>query len=157
MTSGPQFRLCPHGILGITRCVKCSREKSIRWYHANRNQVLKYQHLHKKEHDAVVAKRKRERPETFLLTWAKHRAKVAGLAFNIELEDIKIPRRCPVLGIVLKAGSRGNPASPSLDRFKNELGYVKGNVFVISRRANVLKNDGTLDEFKQLVRYLTLK
>jgi hypothetical protein len=82
---------------------------------------------------------------------------VDGLPFNIELVDIKIPKRCPVLGILLKAGAKGNPASPSLDRFKNELGYVKGNVFVISRRANVLKNDGTLAEFKRVVRYLTLK
>ena len=157
MTSGPQFRLCPHGVLGITRCVKCSREKSKRWYHAHQNQVLEYQHLHKKEHAAVIAKRKRERPETFLLTWAKYRAKTKGIKFNLDIEDIKIPKRCPVLGIELKPGKRGNPSSPSLDRHNNARGYVKGNVFVISRRANVLKGDGTLREFKKLIRYLTLK
>jgi len=79
------------------------------------------------------------------------------LEFNLDIEDIKIPKRCPVLGIELKSGKRGNPSSPSLDRHNNARGYVKSNVFVISRRANVLKGDGTLREFKKLVRYLALK
>lgn len=36
--------------------------------------------------------------------------------------------------------------APSLDRINNDLGYVPGNVMVISRRANIIKKDATLDE-----------
>jgi hypothetical protein len=36
--------------------------------------------------------------------------------------------------------------SPSLDRIKPELGYVPGNIQVISARANVMKNDATPEE-----------
>ena len=134
-----------------------SKESSKRWYDRNKDHVREYQRTHKTEHEAVIAKRKREHPEGFLLTWAKYRAKTKGLPFNLDLSDIQIPKLCPILGIELKCGKRGNPTAPSLDRHVPELGYVKGNVFVVSRRANYLKADGTLREFKKLVRYLTLK
>ena len=56
---------------------------------------------------------------------------------------------CPVLGIPLYSDGRDNQNAPSLDRFIPSLGYVKGNVFVISRRANVLKGDATIEEVKK--------
>jgi hypothetical protein len=40
-----------------------------------------------------------------------------------------------------------------LDRVDNTKGYVKGNVIVVSRRANVLKKDATLNELRQLADY----
>jgi hypothetical protein len=55
---------------------------------------------------------------------------------------------CPVLAITLDWRNKG-PAkwnSPSLDAIHPQLGHVKGNVQVISQRANLMKNDGTLDE-----------
>ena len=41
--------------------------------------------------------------------------------------------------------------SPSLDRIRLELGYVKGNVRVISGRANLLKNDATIEELEAVL------
>jgi hypothetical protein len=86
---------------------------------------------------------------------AQMRAKSAGLAFNITVADIMIPTHCPVLGLKL-VGVKGKrvPTAPSLDRFDNKLGYVKGNVRVISWRANMLKRDGTLEEFEKIVAYM---
>ena len=88
---------------------------------------------------------------------AKYRAAHKGREFTITKEDIVIPERCPLLGIPLvchrgKGSQQGN--SPSLDRKDPTKGYIKGNVWVISNRANTLKNDATLTELKTLVENL---
>jgi hypothetical protein len=82
-----------------------------------------------------------------MLSDARGRAARKGLEFNIELEDILVPSTCPYLGILLVTD---NPCkrddSPTLDRVVPSLGYVKGNVEVISERANRIKNDATPEE-----------
>lgn len=47
--------------------------------------------------------------------------------------------------------------TPSIDRHVPEQGYVKENIVIMSNRANILKNNGSLEEFKMLVKYLTEK
>lgn len=92
-----------------------------------------------------------------LVLRAKNRAKKNGWEFTINEADVSIPARCPVLGIklALGLGSRGaKDFSPTLDRMDNTKGYVKGNVCVLSWRANRLKNNGTVDEFEKLVMWL---
>lgn len=86
---------------------------------------------------------------------AKNRAKNNNLNFNLTLDDIIIPKICPVLGIEIKI-SNGNFSdnSPTLDRIIMERGYVKGNVMVISWRANRLKNNGTIKDFEQIIDYM---
>ena len=60
-----------------------------------------------------------------------------------------------MFGFKLEFGSRENRfSSPSLDRIDNTKGYVPGNLQVISYRANQLKSDGTLEEFRKLVAHL---
>lgn len=82
-----------------------------------------------------------------MLNGAKHRAKVKGLEFNLCPGDIKIPLICPVLNIALQRGKiKPGDNTPSLDRIDNTKGYIKGNVRVISMRANVLKRDATAQE-----------
>jgi hypothetical protein len=89
-----------------------------------------------------------------MLTGARTRAKALGLEFNLEESDITIPETCPVLGMPLVFGRlTRNDNSPSLDRIDNTKGYVKGNVVVISMRANRLKNNGTLEELEALVAF----
>jgi hypothetical protein len=90
-----------------------------------------------------------------ILARAKSRAKKNNLPFNIELDDIVIPERCPLLGIKIESTEvRNSPNNPSLDKIIPEKGYIKGNVWVISNRANTLKNDATLQELKTLVENL---
>lgn len=104
------------------------------------------------------AHRKAVRPEFRMWTWASHRAKVSGVPFTIEVSDIVIPKRCPVFGIELKPGTRAHhPHSPSLDRIIPSLGYVKGNIWVISHHANAIKRNATLGELEYLVRALKEK
>lgn len=72
-----------------------------------------------------------------------------GEDFSIELEDIVVPDKCPILGIPLEY-HRGvkQDNSYSLDRIDSSKGYVKGNVWVISLRANRIKNDSTPQELR---------
>ena len=93
-------------------------------------------------------------PQRALLSQAKGRAKKCGIPFDLELSDIVIPDRCPVIGIELKRNPNGSgpiPSSPSLDRIVPSFGYTKGNVRVISHRANTLKSDATLLELTQIL------
>ena len=84
----------------------------------------------------------------------KKRAKLKGLEFNIELEDIpEIPKYCPVLGIEIKSNNTNAPldSSPSLDRIDSSKGYIKGNVRIISNRANRIKADATIEELRKVL------
>ena len=90
-------------------------------------------------------------PEQEMLTRAKKRAVMRNVPFDLDVRDIVIPEVCPVLGIWLESSlekAKGN--SPSLDRIIPEKGYVKGNVIVISHRANQLKSDASLNEMEAL-------
>ena len=84
----------------------------------------------------------------------KSRCKGIGREFSIELEDITIPEKCPVFGFDLKREDRQTwMCAPSVDRIDSSKGYIKGNVTVVSRRANILKRDATLEELEQLFNY----
>jgi len=45
---------------------------------------------------------------------------------------------------------------PSVDRIDPTKGYIKGNVEVISWRANHLKNNATVEELEAIVNYMKL-
>lgn len=82
---------------------------------------------------------------------AKARALAAGVAFNLTTADITIPHECPVLGIPIIVGAnKASDNSPSLDRVVPAVGYVPGNVLVISNRANRIKNNATAAELRQV-------
>lgn len=94
-------------------------------------------------------------PESVMLYMAKVRSKQLGHKFNITVEDIFIPKYCPVLGLKLeKQNHKSAPNSPSLDRVDNTKGYIKGNVRVISKKANELKRELTLKQLKSLCLYI---
>lgn len=90
-------------------------------------------------------------PRVRLLDGARSRATRKGLPFGITIEDVHLPERCPLLDIPLVLGSgRATNSSPSLDRIDPKLGYVPGNVRVISYQANSVKRDLSPD---QLVKF----
>lgn len=101
---------------------------------------------------------RKTRPERFMLIRSRARAKKLGLEFNLEESDIVIPKICPVLGIPLYFSNTGKKGAtdntPTLDRVDNSKGYLKGNVFVISSRANLLKRDAEEWELRAIADYM---
>jgi hypothetical protein len=90
-------------------------------------------------------------PARAIFQTAKAASKRLGRDFSITEEDIVVPEFCPVLGIPLSFAEYGrHDASPALDRIDNSLGYIPGNVIVVSWRANRLKNDASLAEMVAL-------
>jgi len=81
---------------------------------------------------------------------ARIRAKKNNIPFDITLDDVVVPTHCPWLGIPLFVGTGGgmgdNP--PSLDKLIPELGYTRGNIIVISGRANRIKFNGSPEELQ---------
>jgi len=83
-------------------------------------------------------------PAKILLYSAKQRAKRHNLAFNLTEFDIIIPKHCPVFGFEMRSQyGKQCDVSPSIDRINPKLGYVPGNVIVISHLANRLKSDAS--------------
>lgn len=94
-------------------------------------------------------------PARYMLKSAINRARQLGFICTITECDIVIPEFCPLLGLKLERGTgKQQAASPSLDRIIPTCGYVPGNVWVISHRANELKRDATLQELRMLVNNL---
>lgn len=61
------------------------------------------------------------------------------------------PTHCPILGIKLEYGDGPFlPNSFSIDKIDPALGYRKGNIQIISMRANILKRDATPEEILKL-------
>lgn len=84
----------------------------------------------------------------------RKRAKELGVPFDIQRSDMVPPSHCPVLGIQLITDSTESIGScASVDRIRPHAGYVKGNVKVISMRANRIKNDATPVESAQVALY----
>ena len=90
-----------------------------------------------------------------MLRAAKHRAKRDGIPFKLELSDIVIPEFCPVF-TATRLENKGylSDNSPTLDRLIPELGYVRGNVRVISHKANSMKRNATAQEIRQVADWL---
>ncbi len=105
----------------------------------------------KARHGTILKKR--------MLDAARQRAKAEGLPFDITAADIVIPERCPALGMtlisaVVSGSGKGSAASPSLDKIVPMRGYVRGNVQVISRLANTMKNCANPAQLKAFAKWI---
>lgn len=84
-------------------------------------------------------------------------ARKAGIHFDLDWYDLEWPEFCPILHLQLdyfcEAGGR-NERSASFDRIDPSEGYIKGNVMVLSWRANRIKNDGNAWEHRKIAEWL---
>lgn len=96
-----------------------------------------------------------DRIRGYIIRNSKYCAKRRGIYFDLKYTDFELPEYCPILGMKLEygAGNDGNsPNHATLDRIDNSKGYIPGNVMVISRLANAMKNEAS---FKQLQLFIT--
>jgi len=113
--------------------------------------VKEYRQNNLKQYAEKQAQYYDDNPDKYLVIVAKTRAKKNGIPFDLKAEDITVPTHCPVLGIPLSRGTKGfHESSPSLDRIIPEKGYVKGNVIVVSFKANRMKQNATVEELGKL-------
>ena len=118
-----------------TYCKPCKRLYQKEWYWKSRSS----------EKQILSTKR------CTILASAKKRAKKYNVPFNLTLDDVVIPDKCPALGIdIPKDNSKPSYNSPTLDRLIPSLGYVKGNVAVISMKANLIKSNATQKEIQMV-------
>lgn len=96
------------------------------------------------------------RPEVLRHRAIKCRAKKTGIPFDLCIEDLISPDVCPILGVHLQRGKGHGPQpySPSVDRIDPTLGYIKGNIQIVSQRANVMKNNATPEELREFAKWV---
>lgn len=153
--------------LGLRKCRICKDTKQIADFKVERaickscdSQATKtrYAGLSKEEKQirkAQIDQKRITNPSHYLWLNAKRRAREENLPFDIQESDIECPNTCPVLGIPLQIGiGFRSDNSPSLDKIIPNKGYVKGNVKVISYRANRFKSDAVLDEIIKVAEYM---
>ena len=106
----------------------------------------------------AISKHKKQYSKTMMgttieiLGGAKWRAREKQLPFDLDLEFIRtiVTETCPVFQFDFSWNNNKQEFnSPTLDRIIPELGYVKGNVRIISNLANSMKNSATFQQMHQ--------
>lgn len=80
---------------------------------------------------------RRSNPSKYMMSQIQRSARNRGLKFNLTLEDFYIPEVCPILGVPFNYDIVN--LCPSVDRLDNTMGYVKGNICIMSTLANRMK------------------
>lgn len=90
----------------------------------------------------------------YIIRGIKSSAKRRGFEFDLKYQDLEIVERCPLLDVPLSyknflGKSDSNDLSfATVDRIDSSKGYVKGNVWIISRLANNMKSCATKEQLK---------
>ena len=159
---------------GAKACSKCGEMKPLSEFNketrakdGRRSPCKECDRKRKREYRRTgrLAAAKRANPESYQLSnmvgKSKIRAKEKNLAHNIDvkyLRSLGLPSHCPYLGIKLRwkaqcgLGVKGGafPDSPSIDRIDSSKGYVKGNVIIVSHRANAIKHNANEQELYKI-------
>lgn len=152
----------------LRKCYKCQETRGIKMFHKDSSDCsgisrlcklcVKTRDHNRKKHLSPQIQEYRTTKRghlSALLGLAVQRAKKKGLKFNITLDYICeiAPVRCPILDLELVYGygqltgkKTVSENSPSIDRIDSSKGYIKGNVQVISYKANTMKSNANSEE-----------
>jgi len=108
---------------------------------------------------------KEDRIKGYMIRNVKYSSKRRNLDFDLHYEDIKLPEYCPLLNIKLNYNNNKNHkilnlgndydklnfndiSRATIDRIDNSKGYIKGNIIVLSRLANAMKNEANFEQLE---------
>jgi hypothetical protein len=133
------------------------KAKAKQYYHDNKEKVLEDVKKYREANRPLIKEKGKEyyrrKLRNRLLNAARARARRFGYEFDLTLDDIIMPRFCPLLGIemfVTNGVKCSKHSSFSLDRIDSSKGYTKDNVWVISMKANSMKSDSNYEDFKKM-------
>jgi hypothetical protein len=138
---------------GFRKCRKCGEIKPFSAFHKHKQCAQGINTVCKECRKPLSTANWNNTSEEYKI-WhrAKSRATKKGLDFNLEISDIKIPKVCPVFKVPFDKTS--NDYTYSIDRIDPREGYVKGNVMIISNKANRIKSDASRKEIEQVLSYV---
>lgn len=135
-----------------------SRRKDARVQHHKRKARAKIDpELAARIKEAAAACWRKCDPVSKRLWTLKERAAKKNVPFDLDKEYLSsiIPETCPVLGEPIHFNStRASRWSVSVDRIVPELGYVRGNIMVMSKLANCMKQDATPEELVKFAQWV---
>ena len=133
------------------------KEKARKYYHDNKEKVLENVKSYREANRPLIREKGKEyyrrKLKNRLLNAARARARKYGYEFDLTVDDIIMPKYCPLLGIemfVTESRTGKKHSSFSLDRIDSSKGYTKDNVWVISMKANSMKSDANYEDFKKM-------
>ena len=152
-------------------CAGCQSERAKGAWAAGKRQVFKDRPgINKKWNDSEKAKAAKQAwkdrdPKrawaVYATGTAKGRATLRGLPFNLTSSYVLsiTPDRCPVFDtpFTFMGNSKLGPTSASIDRLDPALGYVEGNVVVVSVKANAIKNAYGANDIRRVADWLAEK
>lgn len=160
MTKNTGFRIAhrPRIIGDTMECTLCGVPKILDDFSETSRNVLGRMHACK-DCNAERLKLRLCRPESYfkhLASNLKHIAKSKRLAFNLDADFLQHlyeqqSGQCFYTDVDLRTvrGQGHSKLSLSVDKIVPELGYVRHNVVLVTKRANLIKNDQTLDELQE--------
>ena len=155
----------PDATAQVKTCFTCKQEKLIEEFAISKINKDGYSGSCKsccaKKTQKITQQHKQNDPRAFKLNLmvlsARKRTKNTNIPFDITADDL-LPfyhqTHCTLIpSIELKWDNEliAKNNSPSLDRIVPALGYVKGNIQIISNLANIMKNNATEEEMKQFI------
>jgi hypothetical protein len=126
-------------------CKSCKRAYMQEYFSKNREEIKAQRWTFRRQNIGKI-----------LYQRIKAKCKKNNIPFNLEETDIIVPSICPVFGFPLIVGREDHYNSPSLDRIDPNKGYIKGNIEVISMKANMIKNSATPEELSIVAKYYQL-
>lgn len=111
---------------------------------------------YQKRREEISKKRRSNIPQRWI-DRTRRRAREKGIEWNLSRELLKelIVPICPILGIELCYTNLVlADNSPTIDRIDNALGYIDGNVQVLSCLANRMKSNATPEQLLKFAEYI---
>jgi len=134
------------------------------WYAANKDKARAhakaFRQRHPEKKSAYKKKAREMRDNETPREWQRRtfnmRKRPAG-RHQLKPEHLAWPTHCPVLGWELDYTGTDPQRGWSIDKFDPALGYVPGNVTIISRLANTIKSNATIEQVEQVAAWMRKK